>query len=59
VGMTPEALLTTERFSAGLSSSEGHVVIRVPPTGHEFTVHVVDSRDELGSVVKSFGPFPA
>jgi hypothetical protein len=59
VGMTPEALLTTERFSAGLSSSDGHVIIRVPPTGHEFTVHVVDSRDELGSVVKSFGPFPA
>ncbi len=59
VGMTPEALLTTERFSSGLSSSDGHVVIRVPPKGREFTVHVVDARDELGVVVKSFGPFPA
>jgi hypothetical protein len=59
VGMTPEALLTTERFSSGLSSSDGHVVIRVPPKGREFTVHVVDARDELGAVVKSFGPFAA
>ncbi len=59
VGMTPEALLTTERFSSSLSSSDGHVVIRVPPTGREFTVHVMDARDELGTVVKSFGPFAA
>jgi beta-lactamase superfamily II metal-dependent hydrolase len=57
VGMTPEALLTTERFSSSLSSSDGHVVIRVPPSGNEFTVHVVDARDELGAAVKSFGPF--
>jgi Metallo-beta-lactamase superfamily len=59
VGMTPEALLTTERFSSKLSSSEGHVVIRVLPDGREFTVHVVDAHDELGTIVKSFGPFAA
>jgi hypothetical protein len=59
VGMTQEALLTTERFSSCLSSSEGHVVIRVPPSGHEFTVHVVNARDELGVLIKSFGPFAA
>jgi hypothetical protein len=59
VGMTPEAMLTTERFSGALSSSDGHVVIRVPPDGREFSVYVVDARDESGTVVKSFGPFAA
>jgi hypothetical protein len=59
VGMTPEALLTSERFSANLSSSDGHVVIRVPREGREFTVHVVNAKDESGTVVKCFGPFAA
>jgi hypothetical protein len=59
VGMTPEALLTTERFSSKLSSSDGHVIVRVPSEGREFTVHVVNAHDELGTVVKSFGPFAA
>jgi hypothetical protein len=59
VGITPEALLTTERFSANLSSSDGHVVIRVPREGREFTVHVVNAKDESGTVVKTFGPFAA
>lgn len=56
-GMTPEALLTTERFSSQVSSSDGHVVVRVPPGGHEFSVHVVSALDESGTVIKSFGPF--
>jgi hypothetical protein len=55
--MTPEALLTTERFSSNLASSDGHVVIRVPAGGSEFSVHVISARDEAGGVVKSFGPF--
>jgi len=59
VGMTPEALLTTERFSNKLSSSDGHVVVRVPAGGQEFTVHVVNARNELGMVAKTFGPFAA
>ena len=59
VGMTPEALLTTARFSANLSSSDGHVVVRVPDAGNEFTVHVVDARNESGTVLKNFGPFAA
>ena len=58
-GMTPEALLTTERFSRNLSSREGHVVVRVPAEGREFTVHVIDARDEAGNIAKSFGPFVA
>ena len=56
--MTPEALLTTERFSSSLSSSDGHVVVRVPAGGSAFSVHVISANDESGKVVKSFGPFP-
>ena len=56
--MTPEALLTTERFSSSLSSSDGHVVVRVATGGSAFSVHVISANDESGKVVKSFGPFP-
>jgi L-ascorbate metabolism protein UlaG (beta-lactamase superfamily) len=56
-GMTPEALLTTERFSSSLSSSDGHVVVRVAPGDRTFSVHVISAHDESGTVVKSFGPF--
>ncbi len=34
-----------------------HVVVRVPPGGREFTVSVVDARDELGGVLEHLGPF--
>ena len=56
-GMTPEALLTTERFSSRLASSDGHVVVRVPDGGRAFSVYVVNARDEAGRVVRTFGPF--
>jgi hypothetical protein len=56
-GMTPESLLTTERFSGRLSSTDGHVVLRVPPGGREFTAYVIDARNERGNIVGSFGPF--
>jgi len=55
--MTPEALLTTERFSSSLSSSDGHVVIRVPAGGRDFSVYIINARDESDTVVKRFGPF--
>jgi Metallo-beta-lactamase superfamily len=58
-GLPAETLLTTERFSQNLLSSDGHVVIRVRPDGAEFTVHVVDARDEAGTVLKTFGPIQA
>jgi hypothetical protein len=57
--MTDAAILTTERFSGRLASTQGHVVVRVPAPGSEFTVHVVNARDEQGTVVASFGPFAA
>jgi hypothetical protein len=56
-GMAPEARLTTERFSNKLLSRDGHVVVRVPLEGREFTVHIIDARDEVGTIVESFGPF--
>ncbi len=58
-GITPEALVTNERFLSKLSSSDGHVVVRVPAAGREFTVNVVDAHDESGTVRARFGPFPA
>lgn len=58
-GMTSEALLTTARFSRLLKSSEGHVVVRVPREGREFSVFVVDAKDEDGAVRETFGPFAA
>ena len=57
LGMTPEALVATERFSSRLSSKEGHVVVRAAEDGSEFTVFVVDARDEAGGVLASFGPY--
>jgi hypothetical protein len=56
-GMTPEALITTDRFSNSLSSTDGHVVVRVSSEGREFTVHVVNAKDESATLIKSFGPF--
>lgn len=58
-GMTPEALLTTERFSSKFASSDGHVIVRVPAGGKKFTVYIVNAHDEAGTVVKSFGPYAA
>lgn len=58
-GMTPAALLTTERFSGRLASTDGHVVIRIPRGGDEFTVYVVNTEDESGKVNGQFGPFAA
>ncbi len=59
LGLTPEAKLVTERFSGRLSSTRGHVVVRVPPGGADFTVSVLDARNERGAVAATFGPFPS
>jgi glyoxylase-like metal-dependent hydrolase (beta-lactamase superfamily II) len=57
VNMAAASMLTNDRFSGKLASSDGHVVVRVPAAGDSFTVYVVNARDETGTVVKSFGPF--
>jgi hypothetical protein len=59
LNMTSEALLTTERFSSKLMSSDGHVVLRVPRDGDTFTVYVIDARDERGTVTATLGPLPS
>jgi hypothetical protein len=50
-GMTSEALLTTDRFSSNLASSDGHVVVRVPSGGREFSVHVISRHFSHGSIL--------
>lgn len=57
VNMAPSTQLLTARFAAAFSSTDGHVVVRVPADGNTFTVHVVNAGDELGTISKSFGPF--
>jgi hypothetical protein len=59
VNMAPATRLMTDRFASNFASTDGHVVVRVPPAGDTFTVYAVNARDELGSVVKTFGPFAA
>jgi hypothetical protein len=59
VNMAPATQLMNQRFAGDLASADGHVVVRVPPPGETYTVHVVSARDELGKVEKSFGPFAA
>jgi hypothetical protein len=57
VGMTAESLVTNDRFAKNLSSSAGHVVVRVAPPGNEFMVFVVNAQNEQGIVEKTLGPF--
>jgi Metallo-beta-lactamase superfamily len=57
VNMAPASMLTNDRFASRLASSDGHVVVRVPAAGDSFTVHVIKAKDEVGTVLKSFGPF--
>lgn len=55
----PAALEKTNPPTSRLTSSAGHVVLRVPIEGRTFTIYVLDARDELGSVKALLGPFPA
>jgi len=59
LGMTPESLLVNERLAPKLSSTTGHIVVRVPPGGRHFTVFLVNPKDETDTVTASFGPFPS
>lgn len=40
-----------------LLSRSGHVVVRVPPGGATFQVHVLSNDDESDRLLKSFGPY--
>jgi hypothetical protein len=59
VGMKEEAALTTARFSDMMKSRDGHVLVRVPASGSEYQVMVLDDTDESDRVKAVFGPYPA
>ena len=59
VGTAPEVILAQDRFTKSFASTDGHVVVRVPPGGRDFTVHVIDSHNESSAIKASFGPFPS
>jgi hypothetical protein len=52
----PENLIVTRALEK-LKSSNGHVVIRVPPGGEHFSVVILDNSDESDWVIGEFGPF--
>lgn len=55
--LTPAAALLNERFLPRVSSTEGHIVVRVAPGGESFQVFVTDDADESDTIKKVFGPY--
>jgi hypothetical protein len=59
LGLHPAAALGCARFSDMFKSSQGHVLVRVAPGGMEFSVLVLEDRDESNRVKAVFGPYPS
>jgi beta-lactamase superfamily II metal-dependent hydrolase len=57
LGLHPAAALSCARFSDQFKSSQGHVLVRVAPGGHEFKVIVIQDGDESGLVKGVSGPY--
>jgi hypothetical protein len=55
--MLPGNRLLNERFARQLRSTQGHVVIRVAPGGDRYSIYVLDSSRERGSVALKCGPY--
>jgi beta-lactamase superfamily II metal-dependent hydrolase len=55
--LVPASAAVNERLVGRLSSSAGHVVVRVAPGGRTYVVDVVDDRDESDRVLATFGPY--
>jgi hypothetical protein len=55
--MLPGNRLLNERFARQLRSTQGHVVIRVAPGGDSYSIYVLDSSREVGSVTLKSGPY--
>lgn len=55
--MLPANRLFNARWTHQMRSMLGHVVVRVAPSGSEYRIFVVDSRQENGPVLKAFGPY--
>jgi hypothetical protein len=56
-GLSAANGLVNERLTKRLSSSTGHVIIRVAPGGGSYRVVVTDNSDESDRVVRVFGPY--
>lgn len=56
-GLSAANGLVNERLTRRLSSSAGHVVIRVSPGGGSYRVVVTDNSDEADRVLGVFGPY--
>ncbi|HEY4840213.1 MAG TPA: MBL fold metallo-hydrolase [Candidatus Acidoferrales bacterium] len=56
-GLTQAASLADARFSDGMLSQNGHVIVRVSQQGRQFQVIVLDDAKEEGDVKSSFGPY--
>ena len=56
-GLSAANGLVNERLTRRLSSSAGHVVIRVAPGGGSYRVVVTDNSDEADRVLGVFGPY--
>lgn len=59
LGMHPAAQLAEARFSDAFKSSQGHVLVRVMPSGAEFSILVIEDGDESDHVKAIFEPYPA
>lgn len=54
----PETIITYGRWlTENYKATEGHIVIRVSPSGKEFMVLVLDDRNDTLKVLNSFGPY--
>jgi len=53
----PQNKLANARLMRRLRSTEGHVIVRVSPSGSSFTIVVTDNHDERDTVLCRFGPY--
>ena len=58
-GLTDAAELADARLADRFLSKQGHIVIRVHPSGHQYEVIVLDDTREAGNIKARFGPFTA
>lgn len=56
-GLSSANGLVNERLTKRLSSTTGHIVIRVAPGGDRYSVVITDSSDESDRVIKVLGPY--
>jgi hypothetical protein len=46
-----ETFLTQKRLMRNLKSTEGHVIIRIYPGGHDYQVFVTENKDESDKIL--------